>query len=76
MPADPRIDELKTLLDSINADDVAEDAAFQSQIDSLSTSVTTITAERDALVTEKQTTIADLVAARDSLSARITALGG
>ena len=76
MPSDPRIDELKTLLNSINADDVAEDAAFQAQVDSLSTSVTTITAERDALVTEKQTTIADLVAARDSLSARITALGG
>lgn len=76
MTADPRIDEAKQLLDAINADDVAEDAAFQAQIDSLSSNLTTITAERDALLAEKAGTISDLVAARDSLDARITALGG
>lgn len=83
MTADPRIDEAKQLLDAINADDVAEDAAFQTQIDSLSSNLSTITAERDALQTqvdallaEKASTIADLVVARDSLDARITALGG
>ena len=76
MPADQRIQDVKNLLDSINAEDVAEDAAFQAQIDGLSTSLTAITAERDALATEKAPTIADLIAARDSLDARITALGG
>jgi hypothetical protein len=76
MAADPRIDEVKNLLDLINADDVAEDAAFQAQIDSLSTSLTTVTAERDALQTERAGIIADLIAQRDSLDARITALGG
>lgn len=76
MPADTRIEDVKTLLDQINADDVAEDAAFQATIDGLSTSLATVTAERDALASEKATTIAFLVAQRDSLDARITALGG
>lgn len=76
MTADTRIDDVKTLLDSINADDVAEDAAFQAQIDSLSTSLATITAGRDALQVERTGIIADLIAQRDSLDARITALGG
>ena len=70
------IEEIKVLLDQINAEDVAEDAAFQTTIDSLSTSNTSLVAERDALLAEKATTIADLIASRDSLSARITALGG
>lgn len=48
MPADTRIEDVKTLLDAINADDVAEDAAFQAAIDGLSTSLATVTAERDA----------------------------
>lgn len=74
MAADPRIDDVKNLLDSINADDVAEDAAFQLQIDSLSTSVATVTAERDALATEKATTLVELRAVLDLLTARITAL--
>ena len=76
MAEDTRIQDVKALLDAINADDVAEDAAFQAQIDSLSTSNATLVAERDALLTERATIIADLIAARDSLSARITALGG
>jgi hypothetical protein len=76
MPSDPRIDDVKNLLDTINADDVAEDAAFQAQIDSLSLSLASVTAERDAILAEKASTIADLISARDSLSARITALGG
>lgn len=70
------IDEIKVLLDEVKAEDVAEDAAFQAQIDSLSTSNAAIVAERDALLAEKAAIIADLIAARDSLSARITALGG
>jgi len=76
MPADPRIEDVKALLTAIDADDVAEDAVFQSQIDSLSTSVATMTAERDALATERAGIIADLIAQRDSLDARITVLGG
>lgn len=76
MATDPKIEQLKILLDEINAADVAEDAAFQLQIDSLSTSVATITAERDALQAERAGIIADLIASRDSLSARITLLGG
>ena len=76
MPADPRIEDVTALLAAINADDVAEDAAFQSQIDSLSTSVATVTAERDALATERAGIIAELIAQRNSLDARITALGG
>lgn len=76
MASDERIQEVKTLLDAIDAADVAEDAAFQAQIDALSTSNAAVIAERDALLVEKATTIADLIAARDSLSARITALGG
>ena len=76
MPADPRIEDVKALLTAIDADDVAEDAAFQTQIDSLSTSVATVTAERDALATERAGIIAELIAQRNSLDARITALGG
>jgi propanediol dehydratase small subunit len=83
MASDTRIQDVKALLDSINADDVAEDAAFQAQIDSLSTSNAALVAERDALLAEKTATIADLVAVRDQLSAsiaaldvRITSLGG
>lgn len=76
MAADTRIQDVKTLLDSINADDVAEDAAFQAQIDALSTSATTLQAQVTALQAERATTIAELITARDSLSARITALGG
>lgn len=48
MAADTRIEDVKTLLDAINADDVAEDAAFQATIDGLSTSLATVTTERDA----------------------------
>ena len=83
MPADPRIADVLALLDSINVDDVAEDAAFQAQIDSLSTSVTTITAERNALQVQIDTEIAALQTDRTALQtqlttldARITALGG
>jgi hypothetical protein len=76
MASDTRIDDVKALLDAINADDVAEDAAFQAQIDSLSTTVATITAERDVLQAERVGIIADLIAQRDALDARITALGG
>ena len=68
------IDQIKTLLDAIFAEDVAEDAAFQAQIDSLSTSVSAITAERDALAAEKATTLIELRGILDSLTARITAL--
>ncbi len=63
MPADTRIEDVKTLLDAINADDVAEDAAFQATIDGLSTSLATITAERDAaqsLLTAQESRIAAL----------------
>ena len=76
MAEDTRIQDVKALLDEINADDVAEDAAFQAQIDSLSTTLTTVTAERDALQVERAGIIADLIAQRDSLDARIAALGG
>jgi len=71
-----KIDDVKALLDAINAEDVAEDAAFQASIDALSASTAALTIERDALKAERASTIADLVAARDSLDARITALGG
>ena len=73
MPAQ-NIDQIKQLLDAIHAEDVAEDAAFQAQIDSLSTSVAAVTAERDTLQAERAGIIADLIATRDSLTARITAL--
>lgn len=76
MAADTRLQDVKTLLDTINADDVAEDLAFQAQIDALSTASTALQAQVTALQAERATTIADLIAARDSLSARITALGG
>ena len=76
MPADKRIDDLKALLDAINADDVAEDAAFQAAIDSLSTTNASLQSQVAALETERATDIAVLIAARDSLSARIAALGG
>ncbi len=83
MAEDTRIQDVKNLLDSINADDVAEDAAFQATINSLSTANAALVAERDALLDEKTATIADLVAVRDQLTAsiaaldaRITALGG
>jgi len=74
MAADPRIEEAKALLDSINAADLAEDAAFQAQIDGLSTSLAAVTAERDALLAEKATTLVELRAILNSLTARIMAL--
>lgn len=74
MAADTRIEDVKTLLDAINADDVAEDAAFQATIDGLSTSLATVTAERDALASEKATTLVELRAILDSLAARIATL--
>jgi len=74
MAADPRIEEVKTLLTAISADDVAEDTLFQAGIDSLSIALATLTAERDALLEEKATTLVNLRAILDSLTARITAL--
>lgn len=71
-----KIDEVKVLLDAINSEDVAEDAEFQKSINNLSAKVASITAERDALKTERDTTIAFLVAQRASIDARLTALGG
>jgi hypothetical protein len=74
MAADTRIEDVKTLLDAINADDVAEDAAFQATIDGLSISLAAVTAERDALLAEKATTLVDLRAILDLLTAKVTAL--
>jgi len=76
MAADPRIEEVKTLLTAINADDVAEDTLFQAGIDSLAIALATLTAERDVLAAERVGIIAALIEQRDSLDARITALGG
>lgn len=76
MAEDTRIDEVKTTLDAIKADDIAEDAAYESQIVTLQGLLTAVTAERDQLASERAATIADLIKSRDSLSARITALGG
>ena len=83
MPEDPRLDEAKTLLDAVKADDVAEDAAYEATIaalteerNDLQTNNDLLQAERDALLAEKASTIADLIASRDSLDARITALEG
>ena len=70
----PNIDQIKLLLDEIHAEDVAEDAAFQATIDSLSTSVAAVTAERDALQAEKSTTLVELRGILTSLATRITAL--
>jgi len=69
MPADPKIDLIKQQLDEVQADDVAEDAAYEATIASL-------TAERDALQAERAGIVADLISQRDALDARITALGG
>lgn len=97
MPLDPNLQEAIDKLIQVNADDAAEDAAFEAAIADLQTQIAAkdtqiasvtaerdaanaalaiVTAERDALLTERATTIADLIIARDSLSARITALGG
>ncbi len=81
MPRDERIDDLKdlnaqqdSLADQINADDVAEDAAYEATIADLQTQLTTVTAERDALASEKATTLVELRAILDSLAARIATL--
>ena len=73
MPAQ-NIDQIKLLLDAIHAEDVAEDAAFQATIDSLSTSVAAISAECDTLQAEKATTLVELRVILDSLAVRIAAL--
>lgn len=49
MASDPLVQELLEKLQQLDANDVAEDAAFQAQIDSLSTNLSTVTAERDTL---------------------------
>jgi len=76
MPIDPNIDVLKALADQIAADDAVEDEAYEATITQLNTDVAALIAERDALLAERATTIADLITARDLLDARITALGG
>lgn len=48
--SDPKIQQVLDLVAQINADDLAEDAAFQAQIDSLSTTITRLTVERDQAV--------------------------
>ncbi len=77
MAADTRIEDVKTLLDAINADDVAEDAAFQATIDGLSTSLATVTAERDAaqlLLAAQEDRIAALEAQATDYESRLTTL--
>jgi hypothetical protein len=81
MPRDERIDDLKdlnaqqdSLADQIDAADVAEDAAYEATIADLQTQLATAISERDALATEKATTLVELRAILDSLAARITAL--
>lgn len=76
MASDPKIDQIKSQLDQVASDDAAEDAAYESKIANLTQLLATVTAERDQLALEKTVTIADLIEVRDSLSARITALGG
>ena len=77
MAADTRIEDAKTLLDAINADDVAEDAAFQATIDGLSTSLATVTAERDAaqaLLAAQETRISALEAQATDYESRLSVL--
>lgn len=77
MAADTRIEDAKTLLDAINADDVAEDTAFQATIDGLSTSLATVTAERDAaqaLLTAQESRIAALEAKATDYESRLDLL--
>lgn len=81
MASDPRVEQVLALLSEINAADVAEDAAFQLQINGLSSSLATVTAERDALVSErdalvseKATTLVELRAILNSLASRIAVL--
>lgn len=76
MPADPRVEQLKSLLEEMNAADITEDADYETQIATATAQLAVVTADRDVLQAERETIIADLIAARDSLSARITALGG
>jgi hypothetical protein len=76
MPVDPNIDILKALADQIAADDAVEDAAYEATIAQAVADIAALTTERDDLLTERATTIADLITARDLLDARITALGG
>lgn len=74
MASDTRIEDVKNLLDAIDAADVAEDAAFQAQIDVLSTTNVAVTAERDALLAEKATTVVELRNILNALTARVAAL--
>lgn len=81
MAADTRIEDVKALLDAINADDVAEDAAFQATIDGLSITNAALVAERsalkterDALLVERATTVVELRAILTALTAQVNAL--
>ena len=67
-------DTITQLVDQLKADDAVEDAAYEATITQLQAQVEPLIAERDALLAEKAGTIVDLIASRDSLDARITAL--
>jgi hypothetical protein len=67
---------LQAAIDAVLAAAQSEEAADETTLMNAQLALSTITTERDNLLAEKQTTIAALIAARDSLSARITALGG
>lgn len=62
---DVNIQEIKTSL-----------TAIEQAVNVMIATNAAIVVERDALLAERAGVIAELVAARDSLSARITALGG
>jgi hypothetical protein len=72
---DTPIQEAKNLLDAIHAAHVAERAAFQAQVDALSTTNVALTAERDALLVEKASTVVELRSILNTLAAQVAALG-
>jgi len=68
-----KIEQVKVLLEEINLQDVAEDAAFQAKINELSASQEAVTAERDALLDEKATIVAEIRGILTDLTTRVAA---
>jgi hypothetical protein len=76
MAADPNIDSILAAIVKLREDDVSEDAGYEAAISQLQSDVRALAAERDSLLMVKKSVIAELIAARDVINARIAALGG
>lgn len=74
MASDERIEQVKATLDQINADDVAEDSAYEQRIAELTSERDALLVEKSAWQTERAGIIADVHSAISTIQATLTFL--